>query len=470
LNPGRSLPFLLAAGAAALAALFVTVHWTFAATCAVGILVLAALENEPFLLSVVFLVPVSWVLILDLPIRDVATTARLLVVVGFFLGRLFRGSVELGKLLRIPISWASLLFIAAALASVLLGTEGWTHESLRTLLRLASYVGFYLMVLAWVDSRERLRSVLFTLLASTIVVGAFAILQEIMGGYTSFWLALNPPDEGFVQWEGRAPSFLSYANSLAGYLNLLLPFALACWFRGTKAWKRLGGWTLLLGTIALACTQSRGGLVAFACVVVFGILHFVQGWRKRMLLISGLATLALGFYLLGKAVSPGRLGEVEDADAAFRLLLWGTAWNLFLGSPFHGVGLGNFQNLYGSYIHLSWIPAAQYGVHNLYLHLLSETGLLGFTVFFVLLLIVAREGRRQMRSAQDFLGNALGFGVLGAIAAMLVHGFVDFVMEASSGFGTMFWICLALLAANSRISAVGVRAAVLVRHAPPIAR
>lgn len=465
-NAFRGYKAALALGVvgAGAAALFIFAHWSIALVGAVAVLVLSALENEPFLLWVVFLVPVGWVLPQDLAIRDVATTARLLVVAGFFLGRLFRRRTELRKLLRIPITWASLLFMGVALVSVLLGTGGWTHESVRTLFRFVSYVGFYLTVLAWVNTRERLRAVLLTLLASTIVVGGFAIFQEIVGGYTSLWLALNPPEAGgYYPWDYRAFSFLYHPNFLAAYLNLLLPFALACSLRGTKAWKTLGGWTLLLGAVALACTQSRGGLVAFACVIVLAIFRFAEGWPNRVLLLGGLAMLALSFYLVGKVVSPERLGGVSDGQVAFRLSLWGVAWNLFLGSPFYGVGLGNFQDLYGYYI--PSLAAGTAGVHNLYLHLLSETGLLGFSAFFVLLFLVVREGRRQMRSAPDFIGQALGFGVLGAVAATLVHGFVDFVMEASPQFGTMFWVLPALLVANARISPEPVRPAILAPHA-----
>jgi O-antigen ligase len=451
-DPSRKVALILAVAGAALAALFVTTPWVLAILAALVILVLSAIENEVFLLLVIILTPVSWVLRQDLPVRDLATAARLLVVAGFFLGRLLRGRTEFRKLLRIPITWTSVLFIGACVGSVLWGTGGWTHDSARTLVRFVSYMGFYFLILSWVNSRGRLQKVLIVLLTSTILVSAFAIFQEIIGGYTSFWLALNPPDEGFVSWEGRAPSFLSYANSLAGYLNLLLPFALACCFVGTKAWKKTGGWTLLLGAIALACTQSRGGIVAFGCVIGLAIFLFVPGWPKRILFAAGLIALALSVFFLGSLLNPAHLGEIEEITAASRLLFWVTAWNFFLGSPMWGIGIGNFQALYGWEIDPLLIPSGQFGVHNLYLQFLSEAGLLGFLAFSVLLIVAIREARRQWHASPDFLGRALGFGVLGATVAMLVHGFVDFVMEASPQFGTVFWVLFALLVANGRLA------------------
>jgi putative inorganic carbon (hco3(-)) transporter len=449
---GHRAPLLLGLAGAAVAALFVLFHWSAAVFGALLLLILAAFASDRFVLFIVFLTPLSWVLSAELPARDVMTSARLVFVVGFFLGRLFRGQFGFRHLLESTVSKASLLFVVAASLSVLLGTEGWTHESARTMTRLISYVAFYFFVLAWADSQQRARKLAMTLLASTIVVAAFGIFQEIVGGYTSLWLFLNPPDEGFVEWNTRVPSLLPYANSLAGYLNLILPFAIGCYAIGNREkWKKLGAWTFAMGGVTLGLTQSRGGLVAFGCVLLLGIFYFVESWRKRLVLLAGLFVLASGVYVLGEVLNPTHLGEIEDITAASRLLFWATAWDMWVHSPVFGVGFGNFQMLYGSYIHVSWIPEGQFGVHNLYLQLLSETGLIGFLAFVLLAFFAVREARRQLRS-KDTFSRLLGFGVIGMMTTLFVHGFVDFVVAASPQFGTLFWTLLALLVANTAIN------------------
>ena len=449
---GRKVELWLAVAGAAAAALFVFAPLSIALVGAPAILVLSAVESESFLLLVIFLMPVGWVLRADVPLRYVPVAARCLVIVGFFLGRLWRGRIDARGLLRPSVSWASLLFLGAALASAVLLRGAWTHESARSLYEMASYFGFYLLVLAWADSSQRIQKILTVLLCSTIVTAVFAIFQEIVGGYTSLWLYLNPPSDSFLPWGGRATSFLNYSNSLAGYLNLVLPFALACYALGKGKWRKLGAWTVGLGFIALVCTQSLGGLAAFGCVLILAIFCFVRPWRSRLLFLAGVCTLAIGFYVTREILNPAHVGSSVGYDAASRLLLWGTAWDLFVHSPVLGVGWGNFTELYGSYVtDFSWMPQGIFAVHNIYLQFLAETGLVGFTVFSLLIFRAIRQALRQLRGSEAVLDRALAFGVLGAVLTVLVHGLADFLFQVSPQFGTLFWTLLALLVVSGRM-------------------
>jgi len=295
--------------------------------------------------------------------------------------------------------------------------------------------------------------VLLTLLYSTVVVSAFGIFQQLIGGYTSFWIYLYPPTENFVEWTGRASSFLNYPNTLAGYLNLILPFALACIICGTRKWKVLGSWTFGMGTIALFSTQSLGGLMGFGGFVVLAIFCFVRDWKRRALLLAGFCALVVGFYTAKEILNPAHEGAVFGYDQAARFLLWGVAFELFTNSPIIGAGWGNFVGLYGSYLSsfASWLPPGVYAVHNIYLQLLAETGIAGFTIFFGFFYKTIRQAFRQLRSSTDFINRALAFGVVGALLAILIHGFVDFLFQVGPQFGAAFWTLLALFVASGRL-------------------
>ena len=456
--PGRGMTLFLGLLAAALGTLFAVGHWSIALLCGIAILMLSAIESTPFLVGIIFLIPVGWFARISSTLgasdsrMDLATAARLLVVAGFFLGRLCRGQLSVKQMLRPPLTRLSLAFGAVAFASVILAPTGIMYGSLKGVVRLLSYVGFYLFLVCWVNSRERVRTISFTLLCSTIMVAVFGVFQEIVGDYTSFWLFFNPPQEWFQPMEHRVPSLLNYSNSLAGYLNLVLPFGLACFALGKGKWRKLGGWTVGLGFIALVCTQSLGGLAAFCCVLVLAIFCFIRTQRRRVLLLAGVCALALGFYLAKETLNPAHVGDSVGFDAATRLLLWSTAWNLFVHSPIIGVGWGNFVELYGPYVSsFSWIPSGVLEVHSIYLQLLAETGIVGFASFFLFLFRAVQQALHQLRCSAEILDKALAFGVLGGILTILVHGFVDFVFQVSPQFGTLFWMLLALLVVSDRI-------------------
>jgi O-Antigen ligase len=449
--PEWTLPVLLGLAAGVAAALFVTAHWTVAVAGAIIVLALSAVGCELFLFAVIFLLPLGWTLGPGSPVGDVATAARFATVGGFFLGSFWRGELDIRRLWEPRLTRASFLFGGAVLGSVIFGTNGITRDSVHAFYRLVSYIGFYLFLLAWVDSKRRLKRVAGVLLGSVLLIALYGMVQLLVGGYTSLWLYLNPPGPGFTHWNGRIPSLLNYPNSLAGYLNLVLPFALACSIlRAGKIFKKYGRVSLGLGFAALLLSQSVGGLVAFGCVGALAGFWILRGFAARSAWLGGFAVLSIGFYVARDLLNPVHSAGIMGYDVGTRLLLWTTAWHFFVHSPLWGIGWGNFVGAYGGYLNLSWMQSGVYEVHNIYLQLLSETGVVGFVAFFALIFVALREARRQMNSASDHFEVALAFGCLGAIVTVLIHGTVDFLFEVSPPFGTVFWVLLALLAVNGR--------------------
>jgi O-antigen ligase len=448
----RVVAAIFAALAASVAALFVTAHWSIALAAGLLIFSLAFVENEFFLLTAIALLPLNWVIQTDLPIRDVLPIFRLIVVTGFFLGRLWRGSLDF-RSFRSPITRASFLFGAVTFLSVPFASGGWTHESERELFRLASHLAFYLLILAWADSATRIRKIVLVLMASMIAVSLFAMAQEVAGGYTALWGYFNPVDQFYLDWAGRATSFLAYSNVLAGCLNIILPMALAFYILGQGSWKKWGGWTFGLGSVALLCTQSVGGLAAFAASLCLTVVCFVQNQTRRLLYLSGIIFTGLAFYAAREILNPAHVGSAFVYDAAGRFFLWTTAGTVFWQHPILGAGWGNFLGSYDAYIGVNFTGVQTMYSNNFYLDLLAGAGILGFVSFVSLSVLVVRDALDAMRSSLDFFDRALAFGVLGAMFTALVHGLVDDVIVVSPQAATLLWVMLALLVSNTRLKA-----------------
>ena len=441
---------LLGLAGAAAATLLVLKPIAIGVVCVFAVIALSAMEVEGFLLLIILFLPMAWVLQTDLPLRNAPVALRSFVALGFFTGRLYRGTLALRDLVRPKLSRAALTFLGAVIASAIVVRGAWTRDSARGLYAMIADVGFFFVISAWADSKQRIRKVLLMLFYSTAVTLIFALAQEIVGGFTPLWFYLNPVTDAFQPWSGRAASFMFHPNSLAAYLDLVLPFALGCCVICGGKWRILGAWTLAVGFVVLLCTQSVGGLAAFGCMLVFAILWFARSTRMKVLLLSSCASFVATMYLARNILNPVHAGDPRIAyDAVTRLLLWNVAWELFLQSPLNGVGWGNFPSLYGSYLHLSWIPPDIFNVHNIYLQLLSETGILGFVAFSGLIVTTCRQACDQWKMSQSDIGKAIAFGLLGAMITVLVQGLTDF--QFTSQFEALFWTLLALLVSSGRV-------------------
>jgi len=438
------------AGVSAIALLFYG-HWSVLIFSAVAIFVLSAMENQAALLISIFLLPAAWVIKGDDLVSNVIVPARDISLLAFFLGRLWRRNLRIGQFFKDKVVSATLVLFAVCGASVAFGKVGWTHNAARALSLIASSILLFFFVLEWVDSIERMQKVVRTLFWSTIVVALFGMLQEAMGSYTDFWMYLYPRDEGFVEWNNRVPSFLGYSNLLAGYLNLILPLALACWFLVGGKFKSLAGSAAILGSFVMVLTQSRSGMMAFACVWLLCIFRFIHGRGKQLACLAAVALAAAAVYVIGGLLSPSHLGSVVQREPMERLLFWATAWKLFLSSPWIGIGIGNYGGVYGQYIPSSLIPARVFTANGLYFQLISEVGILGLTAFLALAAVSMSAGSKLMKSSSQLLPRAVGFAVFAGILATLLHGLFDLALDVSPQWSSLFWFMLGLLVAAQRL-------------------
>jgi O-antigen ligase len=455
----------LAAGvsAAVAAAVFVVFHWTIALLFAFLILGLAASANDWFLLAVIFLTPISLPLgsagsiIKGLPSFssiDAMQVARWITIAGFFLGVLWRGGLRYGRVLRYPLVRPSLAFAGAVLLSSFMGTPSLRFSSAaRAGTHLIVFLGFFFFILVWADSRIRFETLLRVLLFSTLVTAAFGVIQFFAGGYTVLWHFLYAAAPEVPAWTGRASSFFSQVNELDQYLCLFLPFALGCYALTEGRWKRIGRWTFVLGAIALVCTQSHGGLLAFAALLATGALLLVRTWKKRIFAFAVSSSISAAVYAIVQFAGLTHASQLQETSLVGRLLLWSSAWHFFTMSPIYGVGWENFQVLHTYEFSSNSMVSMQMGVQSLYLQLLGETGLLGFVTFFLLLFFAFSAARNALHSSNYPLRRALAFGVVGALVTLLVLGITEAQLEVPQ-IGTVLWMLFALLVVSERVGSL----------------
>lgn len=413
------------------------------------VLVLAALRFNLLLPFVVFFLPVTPFLNWSFPVRDLSTLVRFCFFAGVLLYRTTHKKDVRNWLWGGWLTRAILAYLAIAIPSAVF-LNPLTLDAQRELMRLASYVCFYYVITDWCQTENNTRTLLKVLMASTIAVAIFGLWQALTRGYTALYDVLYPIQDEIAQipaWEGRITSFLEHYNGLAGYLNLVLPFCLAFATRGVDPVLRtLSRWCFAFAALALLLTQSRGGLLAFAAILLVYAYFSARDRKARMRRVALVVVLCL----LAAAVAGfffQRLGEIDDFTAVSRLAIWGGAFTVFAQSPLFGTGFGNLRGLMGGLLSLpdGWTGDA----HNLYLELLAETGLIGFVAFGILMFLALRIALKQLRKMENHFNKMIALAIFAAICGVLVHGAVDYLFHTMPQVTALFFLVLGLLTAQA---------------------
>lgn len=245
----------------------------------------------------------------------------------------------------------------------------------------------------------------------------------------------------------RASGFYVCPNHLAGFLEVVGIFGLsiACWSRWPIWAKLLIAYLAGVCYVGLIITGSRGGNVsAVASVIVFAGLSLIAlrkttprlFWQVTALgaaaalvlvVIAGLAV-TRSHYLTTRAatvIEPNNVRR-ELWDAALR------QWNV---APVVGTGSGTYT-YYGRFFRNATMQRDPVFVHNDYLHLLAEYGLLGAVAMAAVIGFhvrhgfrsFARLGPKRIAASQRLFSNglALNIGALSSVAAYGVHEALDF--------------------------------------------
>lgn len=162
------------------------------------------------------------------------------------------------------------------------------------------------------------------------------------------------------------------------------------------------GFTLCILTTVL--TFSRGGMLAmvFIIMIYMGISTASERWR--VLTTIGMIFIPVAYiaiFIMKVNIGAFLVGRIEDFSSdggSGRFELWGRAWEYFLTHPVMGIGADNFieynnvqfgENLY---------------THNTLLQIVTESGVLGFAMYCIFLLLVCVQlMKRRLMKNQSYL-------------------------------------------------------------------
>ena len=174
----------------------------------------------------------------------------------------------------------------------------------------------------------------------------------------------------------------SHPNVLAGYLAVFMSALLfSIDFRKRRLTSCFFSLALTLSSVALFLTLSRVSIFVWLTVL---LLYFFKkiNTNKKAFFLSALFLLAV---VLGIYFSPfqSRLLSIRVNDQAVtqRLELTRGAWSMFVKNPILGVGINNFLTNISLYQKPTGLSFFLQPVHNIFLLILSQAGVVGFLFF-----------------------------------------------------------------------------------------
>ncbi len=309
-----------------------------------------------------------------------------------------------------------------------------------------SYVALYYVVVNNVNTKFRMGIIVAVLIFSGFLNVTIGLIQS--SGYfisssglkLDYAINLLRPE----QYAGRVGGTFVCPNHFAGYLEMVIPFALAYVLfskipLGRKILMAFCGLVMMLG---LLLSISRAGWVAFAASAAF--LFAMATREKKVPVVAWLIPLVA--VVIGISVVAARSQHVrerfahsfskEDASYLKRMHVWLDTISLARDHLLVGTGPGTFEMAYREYRRPSVLLAIRY-THNDYLHVLSDYGAIGLAI--LLSGIIAFSGKiwRTTKKLKRRNDKALAYAILAAVIALLVHSLIDFNMHIPSNAMTM---------------------------------
>ncbi|NSW89402.1 MAG: O-antigen ligase family protein [Firmicutes bacterium] len=318
--------------------------------------------------------------------------------------------------------------------------------SLRFLVFHLNCLVLVLILVNSINTKERLSTVVESILIGITFVGMYAIVQSIRGipvNPAQTDLSLNP------DMPGRVYSTMENPNNLGQVLIMLIPFYVAIILASNSFIKRF----IIFGMglpplVALILTYSRSSWIGF--VVAFFVFVLLINWRLVPLFVfAGFAMVPfLPRTVYNRILT---IWDPRDSSVSYRFLIYKTIQPVFEDYWLTGTGLGSdvFMKVVQNYpLHTRVIPPH---THNLYIQVWIETGLIGALSFIGFLISTVKKGIKTIKMQSDKYIKYNIIAGISSLAGILTVGAAEYVWYYPRVM-VIFWVVIGLLLASINLT------------------
>lgn len=250
--------------------------------------------------------------------------------------------------------------------------------------------------------------------------------------------------------------------SRVGWLSFFLVLAFLAIRLNLRAARKIQSWIVSRVHVRRSLHRIIGSLISFSLIIVFLVIYAAA--------LVGLLKLGSFFEprlerFFNDPFSAGGFYEVTNQLAfAERVIFWSTGWEIFNDYPFLGVGLGNagfyFPEKMPAFGWALWEVSQVFFYHgylpnikSLWVRILAETGILGFSIFFIWNYLLWFSGKITKLGKDPMLKMAGLAGQL-VLIAFIVEGF-----SIDSFALPYYWFSVGMLSAAACLARCEIRTA-----------
>jgi O-antigen ligase len=332
------------------------------------------IQRVAWALLCVFVFTIPWEK--SVVVANLGTVSRSIGLLAFAAGIL--AAVRHRSTLRPP----NLALVLAALFVVWsAATWLWSIDRAASFARASTFVQLLAMAwLVWESTRteQEQRQLLHAYVAGSVVASAATLIRYAQGRQT-YWLRYAAA--------GFDPNDLALTIALA----IPMAFYIARCARAPMAWFHRAAIAVICAAILL--TGSRMGLIA----ALLGFTYMLWTWRgadpaQRASAAVLLAGLLLGAVFFAPAATRARIatlpGELTAGTLHNRTQIWKAGLKALKRHPIVGAGSGAYPDAVRPWLGVPGRAGHEYVAHNTFLSVLVETGVIGFSVYALLLLVL----------------------------------------------------------------------------------
>lgn len=334
-------------------------------------------------------------------------------------------------------------------------TDSWQPISLDTsatlykLQKSIAYSLFFILALAIINTSQRLNIVAQLLVISGVLQAAYGVLV-ILGG--SSFDVLHTKTISTQHNSSASGTFIN-RNNFAGYLEMTIAIGIGLLitqilvnknnFSGFRASIRnflvamLSGKArlrvfLALMVVALVLSHSRMGNTAFFASLgicgAIGLWMYRKHHKSKSLAILFSSLILVDVLILSSWFGLEQLAkrlETTDAQQEERTFVFQNSLDILQNFWLTGSGSGSFYSIFPSYRDNKSFYFYDF-THNDYLQLWIEYGLIGLSLFGLIVLLSFIKAIKAQKQRHTAILKGMGFAAMMAIMSLMIHAITEF--------------------------------------------